>query len=118
MKKLVISLVVGLGIIVIPSVGAMLWITHSHDIYRTSLAIIRQSPEAERLIGTGIEPGLWISMRTSNKKNSGSAEYKVSGTRGAAEAIVSARRRDGEWLMHYIWLKPEQGRIVVVLDNR
>lgn len=118
MRKLLLNLVAGATMIVVPALAVTLWYTRSHELYRSSLATIQASPIAQAMLGEDIESGLWVRLKTSNKQHSGSAEYTVKGTRGSARAIVSALRQDADWTLRYIWLKPERGKIVVVVDHR
>lgn len=120
MKKsmLLKSLVIGFAIVLIPSTAVMQWIAHEHPVYRKSLGWLRQSPQAAKLLGEGIRGGWWITLKSSRHTLTATMEYAVSGSKGQGDALVSAKKIDGNWELNSVWFRPQGGRIVALLDRR
>ena len=112
------SLLTGFAILLIPATGVMQWVTHSHPVYKKSLHWTEQSPIATRYLGSEIEPGWWVRLKSSRHTLTANVEYAIRGSRGEGEILVSARKVGDDWRLNHIWYRPDGGRIIALLDRR
>jgi len=103
------AVVLGLGILVVPAMIIFQWVFHVHPVYKEGLLIIQTSPSAQGLLGQPIEPGLWISGRSSHM--GADITFNVNGPKGEARASIEAVSEGPGWRIRHILLKlPGDGR--------
>ena len=118
MKKFMLSLIVGLGILVVPAGVFQYWYSHNHIVFRNSLELIQSDTGVIALLGENIKASPFVHIRVSERHGGADVSYFVSGDKAEAETKVSAFLEDGEWKFRWIWLKLESGQYHVVIDNR
>jgi hypothetical protein len=112
------SLLIGFALLLIPAIGVMQWVTHTHPVYEKSLRWLKQSPIAARHLGTTMEAGWWVTLKSSRHTLTANVEYKIKGSRSEGEILVSAKKLGDNWQLNYIWYRPEGQRIIALLDRR
>jgi hypothetical protein len=112
--SLLLALLVGVSILVVPSMALFQYLAKSHPVYGKSLDLLRSHGDVRRRLGEPLRPSLWTYARVARR--SGSWRFSVAGPRGRAGVIVSATRRDGGWYVEYIFLKPEGGERMTSLE--
>lgn len=90
------------------------------DVYKESLRIVANSPQATAALGTPISDGWWVSGNVNINNGSGEAElsYPVSGPKGEGVVAVAATRSGGAWHLHLLTLEHAGQRIDLLLGAR
>jgi Cytochrome oxidase complex assembly protein 1 len=82
----------------------------SSPVFRDSLAMVQENPDAREYLGEPIQAGWLVSGEISETPSGGTAEisYPVSGPRGSGTVYVTAKKAEGEWIIL---------RLVLVMDK-
>lgn len=103
---MLLAVLIGISILVVPSLGVLLYVAKSHVVYADSLGRLEASDTVQRTVGAPLRPSLWTYARI--VRGSGTWRYSVAGPTGEADVVVSAKRRpEGGWRVEYILVKPE-----------
>lgn len=104
--SVLLAVLIGISILVVPSLGVLLYVAKSHVVYADSLGRLEASDTVQRTVGAPLRPSLWTYARI--VRGSGTWRYSVAGPTGEADVVVSAKRRpEGGWRVEYILVKPE-----------
>ena len=109
-SRLLPAIVIGISILVIPSLIVFQLLVHRHPAYRTGISLVQQDSDAKKLLGEPIEVARWAYGRSYH--GAANFKFRVSGPRGKAEVVLSAEREDASWRIRYILLKPAGGRFI------
>lgn len=107
-------------IVVIGAVVSMFTFLLKGEVYEKSLAEIRSHGQVIELLGSPIEPGLFVagSVKVSGPDGAASIQYSLSGPKGAANAYVRATRELGQWTIRDIVVRSDDNsRTIQVLKN-
>ncbi|MCX7935587.1 MAG: cytochrome c oxidase assembly factor 1 family protein [Planctomycetota bacterium] len=90
------------------------------DVYRESLRLVANSPQAAAALGTPISDGWWVSGNVNVQNGSGEADlrYPVSGPKGEGVVAVEASRRNGVWHLRSLTLEHAGQRIDLLAGAR
>ncbi len=108
-RRVLLGIVIGIAILLIPSLVGIQWFSRTHPVYQRGLEIVRGSQVAIGMIGEPIETGWWVTGLA--RRNTSEFRVTLSGSRGEAEAIINGKRVEGKWTLRYVWLKPPAGKI-------
>jgi len=114
--SVLLALLIGLSILIVPSVGVLLYVAKSHAVYAESLGRLEASETVQRIVGAPLRPSLWTYARI--VRGSGSWRYSVAGPKGKADVVVSAKKRPEGWIMEYILVKPQGAERSFSLEAR
>jgi hypothetical protein len=101
---LLLALLIGVSILVVPSIGILLYVAKSHPVYADSLSRLESDERVRRTLGTPLRPSLWTYARI--VRGSGTWRFSVTGSLREAAVVVSARHQDQGWALQYVLVKP------------
>ena len=107
-----VGLVVGIGILVVPSAALYLLVVKTHPVYVGCVRIVTEHPRVQAALGAPVQVG-WLPY---GKVRRGRAQFvlSVSGPRGTGEADIAAMREQGGWHYQRLWLKLDNGARVAL----
>jgi hypothetical protein len=91
----------------------------SSEPYKAALEMARNDSRVQELLGTPIEPGVFVggNINTQNRDGSADLTIPIKGPKGKATLRVIGTKTDGRWAYTSIRVVPESGPVIELLEG-